>query len=97
VIFTYAFFAIGIFVFLLSPYLYRKFEGFRNFFNRLGATLPTYKHTILLGIGLLCTVVLLMDRQWELWECNAAIVIFWTVAEPINAAEIYFRKNRMVG
>lgn len=95
VIFTNAFFAIGIFVFVLAPYLYKKKEGFRNFFNRLGATLPSYKQTILLTLGLLFTVLIQLDRQWELWEFNAAIVILWTVAEPINAGEIYFNKRRM--
>ena len=58
--------------------------------------IPSYKQTILLALGLLFTISIGTGKEWELWECNAAIVILWTVAEPLNAAEIYFRKPRIV-
>lgn len=89
VIFTYAFMVIGGFVFLIAPFLYKKQAGFRNFINKFGATLPRYIHTLFLIIGLLFVLLISNSRKWELWECNAAIIILWMVMQPLNKDVIY--------
>ncbi|MEO6490220.1 MAG: hypothetical protein ABIO04_09795 [Ferruginibacter sp.] len=92
VIFTYAFTAIGAFVFVICPYLYKKYTGFKNFVNQFGCPLPGYKHSLFLLIGLLF-VLLIPDesKKWELWECDAALIIFWTMIRPLNLDVIYRR------
>lgn len=94
VIFTYGFTAIGVFVFVLSPWLYKKYSGFRNFINKFGTALPAYKQSLFLFIGLIF-VLLIPDesKKWELWECDAAIIILWTIMLPLNLDVIY--RNRV--
>lgn len=90
VIFTYAFTAIGAFVFVIAPYLYKKYAGFRIFVNHFGTPLPSYRHTLFLLLGLLFVLLIPDDsKQWELWEFNAAAIIFWMVLKPLNKNIIY--------
>lgn len=90
VIFTYGFTAIGAFVFVICPFLYKKYTGFKNFVNRFGSPLPAYKQSLFLLIGLLFVLLVPDDsKQWELWECNAAVIIFWTMLRPLNVDVIY--------
>jgi hypothetical protein len=96
IIFTYAFTAIGGFVFVIAPYLYKKYAGFRNFVNRFGTPLPSYRHTLFLLLGLLF-VLLVPDnsKQWELWEFNAAAIILWMILKPMNQPIIYKSSNQL--
>ena len=89
VIFTWGLGAIAGFAFLIAPYLYRISAGFSKFVNRFGATIPRYKQTGLMIIGLLFVLLIKDHRKWELWECNVAFIIFWMVYDPINRNEIY--------
>ena len=89
VIFTWGLGAVAGFAFLIAPYLYRISAGFSRFVNRFGATIPRYKQTGLMIIGLLFVLLIKDHRKWELWECNVAFIIFWMVYDPINRNEIY--------
>ncbi len=89
VIFTWGLGAVAGFAFLIAPYLYRISAGFSKFVNRFGATIPRYKQTGLMIIGLLFVLLIKDHRKWELWECNVAFIIFWMVYDPINRNEIY--------
>lgn len=81
------------FYFVLSLFLYKRWERFKSLVDLFGVQLPRLRHSILLFA---CTVPILIvpeQRIWELWEAIFVIILLMVFIDPWNEKEGLLKKH----
>jgi hypothetical protein len=69
---------------IITPFLYRKFEGIKKLANQFAVPIVQWHHTIafLIVTGLL--VFMGSDRKWELYELAFSVIFLLIFLNPLN-------------
>lgn len=80
---------------LITPFLYRKFEGIKNLADSFAVPIVHWHHTIafLVATGLL--TFMHSNRKWELYELAFGIIFFLIFLNPLNK-NIYLAKSDQI-
>ena len=73
---------------LITPFLYRKYQWFKNLANKFAVPMVKWHHTISF---LVCTGLLLFissNRKWEIYELAFSVIFLLIFISPFNK-EIY--------
>ena len=69
---------------IITPLLYRKFEGIKNLANMFAVPIVKWQHTIAF---LSCTALITFmpsNRKWELYELAFGVIFFLIFLNPLN-------------
>lgn len=72
------------FYFILSQFLYRKFNFFKNLVDLFGVQIPRIKHTVLILVATGIILIIPERRIWELWEAIFVTLLLLVFIEPYN-------------
>lgn len=84
IIFSQLLTAILVIYLIITPFLYRKFEGVKKLANLFAIPIVQWHHTIAF---LICTGLLTFmesDRKWELYELAFGVIFFLIFLNPLN-------------
>ena len=76
--------AILVIYLIITPFLYRKFEGIKKLANLFAVPIVQWHQTIAF---LICTGLLIFmgsDRKWELYELAFGVIFFLIFLNPLN-------------
>ncbi len=80
--------------FLLVPFLYVKWDKFKQFVNYSGIPVPRVYHSAALLVTFLLTEVIRHGKRAELLESGVALIFFLLLLFPMNG-EIFKKKNTL--
>jgi len=84
IIFSQLLTAILVIYLIITPFLYRKFEGIKKLANLFAVPIVQWHQTIAF---LICTGLLIFmgsDRKWELYELAFGVIFFLIFLNPLN-------------
>jgi len=84
IIFSQLLTAILVIYLIITPFLYRKFEGIKKLANLFAVPIVQWHHTIAF---LICTGLLTFmgsDRKWELYELAFGVIFLLIFLNPLN-------------
>ncbi|PWJ44973.1 hypothetical protein [Sediminitomix flava] len=79
----------------ITPFLYRKKEGFRNLVNKWGVPIGYLHHGIVFLIFSIGLNAIPTGSKWELYEVVISIIVLSIIYSPMNK-EIYQSKKHKV-
>ncbi|MEX1383425.1 MAG: hypothetical protein AB1Z17_08515, partial [Lutibacter sp.] len=84
IIFSQLLTAVLVIYLIITPFLYRKFEGIKKLANLFAVPIVKWHQTIAF---LICTGLLAFmssDRKWELYELAFGVIFFLIFLNPLN-------------
>lgn len=78
---------------IITPFLYRKFDGIKKLANSFAVPIVKWHHTIAFLTVTALLVIIPSGRKWELYELAFGVIFFLIFLNPLNSSIYNNSKN----
>lgn len=69
---------------IISPFLFRKYEWFKNLANTFAVPIVKWHYTIAFLVGTVLLIFISSNRKWEIYELSFSVIFLLIFISPLN-------------